>query len=148
MVVNSPVVASELFEKRSSIYSDRSELPMLKDLYVGQVSRESANIHRCIEWVGTGLHPFCATGNAGEVSAECFIKSFIPWRQHNITQFNSTRRGSFIPSVLSNKRLMGPSVLLQRLSETPKDFVEHVRHTSGAIIMEACYLLHHPNRIF
>jgi hypothetical protein len=35
LVINSTDVAYELFEKRSSIYSDRTELPMLKDLYVG-----------------------------------------------------------------------------------------------------------------
>ena len=46
VVINSPVVAFELFEKRSSIYSDRRGLPMLKDLYVDQTSRESVNIYR------------------------------------------------------------------------------------------------------
>ena len=46
VVISSSVAVSELLEKRSSIYSDRSELPMLKDLYVGQVSRESVNIYR------------------------------------------------------------------------------------------------------
>ena len=46
VVINSPMVASELFEKRSSIYSDRSEFPMLNDLYVGQAARESADIYR------------------------------------------------------------------------------------------------------
>ena len=38
VIINSPVVANELFEKRSSIYSDRSEFPMLNDLYVNQAS--------------------------------------------------------------------------------------------------------------
>ena len=46
VVINSPMVASELFEKRSSIYSDRSEFPMLNDLYVGQATRESTDIYR------------------------------------------------------------------------------------------------------
>ena len=46
VVVNSPVVASELFEKRSSIYSDRIELPMVKDLYVDQASLDSVDIYR------------------------------------------------------------------------------------------------------
>ena len=45
VVINSPVVANELFEKRSSIYSDRSDLPMMNDLYVDQASPESVNIY-------------------------------------------------------------------------------------------------------
>ena len=55
VVINSSAVAFELFEKRSSIYSDRPECPMLNDLYVGQASREPANLNHWIEWVGTGL---------------------------------------------------------------------------------------------
>ena len=46
VVINSPVLAFELLEKRSSIYSDRGEFPMMNDLYVGQASRESSNIYR------------------------------------------------------------------------------------------------------
>jgi len=38
VVVNSADVAYELFEKRSSIYSDRSEFPMLNDLLVENAS--------------------------------------------------------------------------------------------------------------
>ena len=46
VVINSSVVAFELFEKRSLIYSDRPECPMMNDLYVVRASRESANIYR------------------------------------------------------------------------------------------------------
>jgi hypothetical protein len=38
-------------------------------------------------------------------------------------------------------------VLLQRLYETPGDFVEHLRHTAGAVIMEACYMTSELNSI-
>lgn len=40
--VNSAEVAYDMFEKASSIYSDRSEFPMLNDLYVLQ---QSIQIH-------------------------------------------------------------------------------------------------------
>jgi hypothetical protein len=35
VIVNSVAVAQELFEKRSSIYSDHFDFPMLSDLYDG-----------------------------------------------------------------------------------------------------------------
>ena len=38
VVVNSAEVAYDMFEKNSSIYSDRCEFPMLNDLYVPQWS--------------------------------------------------------------------------------------------------------------
>ena len=34
VIINSPDIAYELFEKRSSLYSDRFALPMINDLYV------------------------------------------------------------------------------------------------------------------
>ena len=52
------------------------------------------------------------------------------------------------PSVLSDGYLTIPSVLLQRLYGTPHDYLAHLRHTSGAIIMAACYWIHHLNRTF
>ena len=38
VVINSHAIAFDLFEKRSSIYSDRCEFPMINDLYVHDVS--------------------------------------------------------------------------------------------------------------
>jgi hypothetical protein len=54
VVINSADVAHELFEKRSSIYSDRTELPMIKGLYVGLSPQQIANADLYTEWVGTG----------------------------------------------------------------------------------------------
>ena len=68
--------------------------------------------------------------------------------QYHPIQLDQTRFIHPFCSLCSNRYLMRPSVLLRRLYETPTDFVEHVRHMSGAIIMQACYWIHHLDRTF
>ncbi len=41
LVVNTYQVANDLFEKRSSNYSDRNELPMINDLYAFRLDSQS-----------------------------------------------------------------------------------------------------------
>ena len=58
MVINSPDTIYELFEKRSSIYSDRGDSPML-NLYVYQLLGHLADPDRCRigwDWATTLLH--------------------------------------------------------------------------------------------
>lgn len=81
VVINSAEVAYELFEKRSSIYSDRSEFPMINELYIICAPRESASAYCYIEWVATGRWPSCAMENAGVVTAGSFIRSSILLRR-------------------------------------------------------------------
>ena len=84
------------------------------------------------------------------------------WRSHRRVlhkKFHAVAAAEYRPIQLNQTRfihpfcsvqwiLMSPSVLLQRLYETPNDLVEHLRYTSGAIIMEACYWIHHLDRTF
>ncbi|KAF8509759.1 cytochrome P450 [Hysterangium stoloniferum] len=106
IVVNSSKVAYDLFEKSSSIYSDRGRLPMLNDL-MG------------FDW----NFAFMRYGNL--------------WRRHRKLmhkKFHPTAAAKYHPIQRSQTRK-----LLQQFCETPTEFVEHLRHTAGAIIMEIIY---------
>jgi hypothetical protein len=41
-------------------------------------------------------------------------------------------------SLLETVYLWNDGILIQKLYESPNDFVEHLRHNSGALIMEEC----------
>ena len=66
MVINSPDVIYELFERRSSIYSDRGESPMLM-LFVSRHlhSRSLADPRHDVGWVGNGWCSSCVTVQYG-----------------------------------------------------------------------------------
>ncbi|KAF8493347.1 cytochrome P450 [Gautieria morchelliformis] len=105
-VVSSTDVAYELFEKRSSIYSDRGDGPMIKDLI--------------------GFDWSVALMSYGE-----------RWRRHRKViheKFHPVAAAEYKPIQLKHAR-----ILLRRLYETPGDFVEHMRHTAGANIIEVVY---------
>jgi hypothetical protein len=66
IIVNTAELAYNLFEKRSSIYSDRCDFPMVKDLYVassfGCWCVDNGSLP---EWDLTGVMPLCAMGRRG-----------------------------------------------------------------------------------
>ncbi|KAF8512711.1 cytochrome P450 [Gautieria morchelliformis] len=106
MIVSSSDVAYELFERRSSIYSDRGEYPMVNDL-MGW------------DWLMVFMH----YGNL--------------WRRYRKAvhqNLHPNAAAEYQPIQLKHTR-----VLLRRLYETPNQFVEHLRHAAGAIIMEVVY---------
>ncbi|KAF8513269.1 cytochrome P450, partial [Gautieria morchelliformis] len=108
VIANTADITYELFEKRSSIYSDRTELPMLNDL-MG------------FDW----LMGFMRYGEVWRRNRALMHKKFHPAAaaKYQPIQAKHTRR------------------LLRRLCESPDDFVNHIRHASGAIIMELVYAI-------
>ncbi|KAF8507774.1 cytochrome P450 [Gautieria morchelliformis] len=108
VIIDTADIAYELFEKRSAIYSDRTELPMLKDLM--GFTWFTAFMHYGQEWrrnralMHKKLHPAAAA-------------------EYHPIQAKHIRR------------------MLRRLCESPDDFVNHIRHSSGAITMELVYAI-------
>ncbi|KAF8513280.1 cytochrome P450 [Gautieria morchelliformis] len=108
VIVDTADIAYELFEKRSAIYADRTELPMLNDL------------------MGFGwAMPFIRYGEVWRRSRALMHKKFHPAAvtEYLPIQAKHTRR------------------LLRRLCESPDNFVDHIRHSTGAIIMELVYAI-------
>ncbi|KAF8510113.1 cytochrome P450 [Hysterangium stoloniferum] len=104
--VNSPEVAFDLFDKASSIYSDRSEYPMLVDL------------------IGFDWHV-------------AFMRYGDWWRRHRKTYHQKFEPVPAVEYYPIQRRQA--QEFLQRLYETPREFTEHLRHITGAIIMEIVY---------
>ncbi|PCH43276.1 cytochrome P450 [Wolfiporia cocos MD-104 SS10] len=106
VVVNSTSAAYELFERKSSLYSDRPRMTMLNDL------------------VGCDWHfVFMGYGDRWRERRRIFHQHFHPSAalQHR------------------PKALKGARVLLYRLLETPDDFMTHLRHMAGALIIGVAY---------
>ncbi|KAF8515735.1 cytochrome P450 [Gautieria morchelliformis] len=104
--INSVAAAQDLFEKRSSIYSDRFDFPMLIDL-MG------------FDW------NFVA------------MRYGDRWRRHRKMfhqKFHPTPVGAY--HSIQYKHTLD---LLRRLHKSPKEFLIHLRHLTGAIIMEIIY---------
>ncbi|KAF8573501.1 cytochrome P450 [Ramaria rubella] len=106
VIVNSTSVAADLFEKRSKIYSDRAEFPMMNGLMGFDWD---FGLMRYGDWWRRHRKAF---------HQEFYSTSIVKY--HDI-QTRQTRR------------------LLHYLRETPNDFSKHIRHLSGAIILEVTY---------
>ncbi|KIJ39738.1 hypothetical protein M422DRAFT_257332 [Sphaerobolus stellatus SS14] len=104
--LNSRRIVHELFERRSSNYSDRTTFPMVVDLMgLGW----SLALHGYGEW----------------------------WRRHRRAmhdKFHPNAVKAYEPIQIKHTR-----DLLRRLHKAPEDFIKHIRHTAGAIIMEVGY---------
>ncbi|TFK81327.1 cytochrome P450 [Polyporus arcularius HHB13444] len=106
IVVNSAQAAHELFEKRSSLYSDRARMPMLNEL------------------VGCDWHfVFMGYGEDWRERRRVFHQYFHP---------NATK--NYRPRELKVAR-----ELLRRLLESPDDFMVHLRHMAGSLILGVAY---------
>ncbi|KAF8490208.1 cytochrome P450 [Gautieria morchelliformis] len=108
VIVGTADIAYELFEKRSSIYSDRTELPMVNDLM-------------------------------GFSWALSFIPYGAAWRRNRALmhkKFHPAAAAKYRPIQAKHTRR-----LLRRLCESPDNFVDHIRHSAGAIIMELVYAI-------
>ncbi|KAF8506218.1 cytochrome P450 [Gautieria morchelliformis] len=106
VIVNSLAVAHDLFEKRSSVYSDRYEFPMMCDL--------------------TGFDWAFGAMRYGD-----------KWRRHSkmfYQNFHLTAVTAY--TSIQEKRT---KELLYRLHKSPDNFLGHIRHLSGATIMEIIY---------
>ncbi|KIJ28806.1 hypothetical protein M422DRAFT_269857 [Sphaerobolus stellatus SS14] len=104
--LNSRRMVHELFERRSSNYSDRTTFPMAVDL------------------MGFGWS--MAFQGYGEW-----------WRRHRRAMHDK-----FHPSAVEAYKPIQIKLtrdLLRRLHKAPEDFIGHIRHTAGAIIMEVGY---------
>ncbi|KIJ32959.1 hypothetical protein M422DRAFT_183844, partial [Sphaerobolus stellatus SS14] len=108
--INSRRLAYEVFEKRSSLYSDRmASLPMLREL-MG------------FDW------------------SMAFHRYGVRWRRHRRAmheKFHPAAVEGYKPVQLKHTR-----ELLRRLLRQPEDYVKHIRHAAGAIIMEIGYGIH------
>ncbi|KIJ28821.1 hypothetical protein M422DRAFT_189274 [Sphaerobolus stellatus SS14] len=101
--LNSRRMVHELFERRSSNYSDRTTFPMVVDL---MGFGWAMGFQRYGEW----------------------------WRRHRRAMHNK-----FHPSAAEaykSIQIKHTRDLLRRLHKAPEDFIKHIRHTAGAIIME------------
>ncbi|KIJ36847.1 hypothetical protein M422DRAFT_178866 [Sphaerobolus stellatus SS14] len=101
--LNSRRMVHELFERRSSNYSDRTTFPMAVDL------------------MGCGW-------------ALTFQGYGEWWRRHRQAmhdKFHPNAVEAYKPIQIKHTR-----DLLRRLHKAPEDFIKHIRHTAGAIIME------------
>ncbi|PIL25684.1 cytochrome P450 [Ganoderma sinense ZZ0214-1] len=106
IVVNSAEAAHELFEKKSSVYSDRVRLPMLNEL------------------VGCNWHfVFMGYGDDWRERRRVFHQFFHP-----------NAAVAYRPRELKVAR-----ELLQRLLESPDDFMVHLRHMAGSLILGVAY---------
>ncbi|KZT03231.1 cytochrome P450 [Laetiporus sulphureus 93-53] len=106
VIVNSIEAAYELFERRSSLYSDRPRMTMLNDL------------------VGCDWHfVFMGYGDRWRERRRVF-------HQH----FHLTAALQYRP-----RALKGARTLLRRLLENPDDFMIHLRHMAGALIVGVAY---------
>ncbi|KAF8511387.1 cytochrome P450 [Gautieria morchelliformis] len=108
VIIDTADIAYELFKKRSSIYSDRTELPMLNDLM--------------------GLGWSTTLMRYGEV-----------WRRNRALihkKFHPAAAATYQPIQTKYTRR-----LLRRLCDSPDNFVDHIRHSFGAIIMELVYAI-------
>ncbi|KIJ39742.1 hypothetical protein M422DRAFT_32557 [Sphaerobolus stellatus SS14] len=102
--LNSRRMVHELFERRSSNYSDRTTFPMIVDL------------------MGFGW-------------ALTFQGYGEWWRRHRRAmhdKFHPSAVEAYKPIQIKHTR-----DLLRRLHKAPEDFIKHIRHTAGAIIMES-----------
>ncbi|KAF8506214.1 cytochrome P450 [Gautieria morchelliformis] len=106
VIVNSLAVAHDLFEKRSSVYSDRFEFPMVNDL--------------------AGFDWNLATMRYGD-----------KWRRHR-KMFHQSFHLTAVTAYTSIQEKRTKE-LLYRLRKSPDNFLEHIRHLSGATIMEITY---------
>ena len=78
VVLNSAKAVSDIFDKRGSNYSDRPDMPMIVDLYAITYSFVPLTApHACIEWVGIGRLPSCATVPVGRNTVACFTVTSI-----------------------------------------------------------------------
>ncbi|KAJ3550195.1 hypothetical protein NM688_g5103 [Phlebia brevispora] len=106
VVVNSAEHATELFEKRSSLYSDRGKSIMLSEL------------------VGWGFD-FAFMGYGDE------------WREHRRLfhqHFNGQVTVKYQPESAREVR-----ALLPHLLEEPEDYMQHMRHMAGSLILSVMY---------
>ncbi|KAI0820142.1 cytochrome P450 [Trametes gibbosa] len=106
IVVNSAQAAHDLFEKRSSLYSDRTRMPMLNEL------------------VGCDWHfVFMGYGESWRERRRVFHQYFHP-----------NAATSYRPKELKVAR-----ELLRRLLETPDEYMVHLRHMAGSLILGVAY---------
>ncbi|KIJ28055.1 hypothetical protein M422DRAFT_270746 [Sphaerobolus stellatus SS14] len=127
-IINSRQMAHELFDKRSSIYSDRMDLPMLNDV------------------MGSGwLLPFHRYGDRWRRHRRVLHEKFhvgaaVLYRPTQLKRARSVildgaerRHGSMALYIVRE--------LLKRLLRTPEDYAEHIRHIAGATILESVYAI-------
>ncbi|KAJ3530716.1 hypothetical protein NM688_g7671 [Phlebia brevispora] len=106
VILNAAKHATELFEKRSSLYSDRGQSTMLNEL------------------VGWGFD-FAFMGYGDK------------WREHRRVfhqHFNAQAIVKYQPWSARETR-----ALLLRLLEQPEDFMPHLRHMAGSLILSVTY---------
>ncbi|KAJ3553127.1 hypothetical protein NM688_g3783 [Phlebia brevispora] len=106
IIVNSAQAAYDLFEKRSSLYSDRVSGVMLNEMLGWQF-----NI------------VFMRYGDRWRDTRRAFHQ-----------YYNSNQVPNYHPTVVRNTRKMLASLL-----ETPDDFMTHLRHMTGSLIMKLTY---------
>jgi hypothetical protein len=103
---------SDLFEKRSSNYSDRMRLPMLVELYVSY----SLHLKPCDKKIRFRMKWDFSLG---------FLPNGLLWRRHR-KSFHDFFNVNAMPKYLPIQR-REVHTFLHRLLDTPDNFLHHVR---------------------
>ncbi|KAK6980734.1 cytochrome p450 [Favolaschia claudopus] len=128
IILSSVQAIEDLLEKRSSIYSDRADFPMIVDLMgwgfnIGFVSLSISPSRDPPELICLFTLALMKYGERWRTSRRLFNQAF-----------NVTASHQFWP-----QELMAARMLLQRLLESPDDFFSHIRQMAAEIIMSATY---------
>ena len=113
VILSSLEVITDLFEKRSSNYSDRKHMTMLNDLYV------SPSFH---------LGGFLKNTNRGRMnwSMSMALMPYGPWWRRHRRLFHEYFHPNAVTKYQPIQR-QEVQAFLRRLLDTPDDFLHHIR---------------------
>lgn len=141
VIINSADVAHELLDQRSSMYSDRGNFTMINELLVVEFLQYSTDSLRIfVSGQDGGRLEFCIHAIWRTMAnASQGVSSKIPTYSYSRILSHSNPADSVsCASRCPNACLINCSALMKRLFTSPQDFWEHLRHHSGAIIMQVC----------
>ncbi|KAJ3533646.1 hypothetical protein NMY22_g7251 [Coprinellus aureogranulatus] len=124
VILNTPKAATDLFDKRSAIYSSRPNSSMLKLL-----------VYALILHIAFSSHPMHYSIQANRFFGH--LKYGEPWREHRKMfqqHFHPLDTESHQP-----KEQEWMHKLLKKLYDSPEKFAQHIRHVVGAITIEIAY---------
>lgn len=134
--VNSFEAAHELFERRSSLYADRPDQPMMS-LFVPNFPLCRCRFMFLAGQGGTIFSQSCHMDSDGDNIVEHFTSTSTLPGLPSIIQCNSNTYGAPNPlCACMMEDLMIHSPFLKRIHNSPDDFVNHLRQLAAAIIME------------
>ncbi|KAL1746724.1 cytochrome P450 [Schizophyllum fasciatum] len=110
LIINSNKVAQDLFEKQSSIFSDRSSLPHFI------------------------LLTYFSVGFGWDFSFMPYGRRWRDLRKSFVRAFHPPALSHYHPTILQGTRELLLDLLIR-----PDNFIQHLRNASGGIILRVCY---------